>query len=285
LGSLADRAELLAAACQRAGGSLACLGNEARLATHRWMKFGALAPHPVGTVAPLLDELLQSAAPAAVRTAIFAAASEWCESIDHVLVPSGWRADGRLLPAAFADLALAPDFDDEAPTGTVVIRRFGLQGVHGRPFLGAVSAGPAPAGFRDFRASVERLGNSLDVGHTPSGSELVRRADELAKHVLAGTLTLALPNVFDRLWEAIASVTEPAGLTEFEMISAPLFEMLKGSCRMIPFEPVKMGEYPAGWVREVDGTQPKGRRVKRLVRPGLRTVENVLVRPAIVITE
>jgi hypothetical protein len=286
LGSLADRAELLAAACQRASGSLAFLGNEARLATHRWMKFGALAPHPVGTVAPLLDELLHSAAtPAAVRTAIFAAASDWCESIDHVLVPSGWRADGRLLPAAFADLALTADFDDEAPTGTVVIRRFGLQGVHGRPFLGAVSAGPAPAGFHDFQASAERLGNSHDVGHTPPVSELVRRADELAKHSLAGTLTLALPNLFDRLWEAIASVTDPASLTEFEAASAALFEMLKGSCRMIPFEPVKMGEFPSGWVREVDGTQPKGRRVKRLVRPGLRTVENVLVRPALVITE
>lgn len=285
-GSLADRAELLAAACQRAGGSLARLGNEARLATHRWMTFGALAPHPAGSAEPLLDELLHgAAAPAADRTAIFAAAAEWCEAIDHQLVPSAWRAEGRLLPAAFADLTLAPDFDDQAPTGTVVIRRFGLRGVHGRPFSGAVSAGPAPGGFHDFRASAERLGNSREAGHTPSGSDLVRRADELAKHALAGTLPLALPNLFDRLWEAIASVSEPAARAEVEAAATPLFEMLKGCCRMIPFEPATIAEYSAGWVREADGVQPRGRRIKRIVRPGLRTIENVLVRPALVITE
>jgi hypothetical protein len=285
-GSLADRAELLATACQRAGGSLTRLGNEARLATHRWLTFGALAPHPVGTVEPLLDELLHGeAAPAADRTAIFAAVAEWCEVIDHQLVPVAWRAEARLLPAAFADLTLAPDFDDQAPTGTVVVRRFGLRGVYGWPFSGAVSAGPAPGGFHEFRACAERLGNSQDVGHNPSGYDLLCRADELAKHALAGTLPLALPNLFDRLWEAIASVTDPAARAELELAATPLFEMLKGCCRMIPFEPVKMGEYSAGWVREADGTQPKGRRIKRLVRPGLRTVENVLVRPALVITE
>jgi len=200
-------------------------------------------------------------------------------------VPVAWRAEARLLPAAFADLTLAPDFDDQAPTGTVVVRRFGLRGVHGWPFSGAVSAGPAPGGFHEFRACAERLGNSQDVGHNPSGYDLLCRADELAKHALAGTLTLALPNLFDRLWEAIASVTDPAARAELELAATPLFEMLKGCCRMIPFQPVKMGEYSAGWVREADGTQPKGRRIRRLVRPGLRTVENVLVRPALVITE
>jgi len=285
-GSLADRAELLAAACQRAGGSLARLGNEARLATHRWTTFRALVPHPAGSAEPLLDELLHgAAAPAADRTAIFAAAAEWCEAIDHQLVPSAWRADGRLLPAAFADLTLAPDFDDQAPTGTVVIRRFGLRGVHGWPFSGAVSAGPAPGGFHEFRACAQRLGNSQDVGHNPSGHDLLCWAEELAKHSLAGTLTLALPNLFDRLWEAIASVTDPAARAEVESAATPLFEMLKGCCRMIPFEPAKLGEYSAGWVREADGAQPRGRRIKRVVRPGLRTVENTLVRPALVITE
>ncbi len=285
-GSLADRAEVLAAACQRAGGSLARLGNEARQATHRWTTFGALAPHPIRSVEPLLDELLHGeAAPAADRTAIFAAVAEWCEAIDHQLVPSAWRAEGRLLPAAFADLTLAPDFDDQAPTGTVVIRRFGLRGVHGWPFSGAVSAGPAPGGFREFRACAERLGNSREVGHNPSDYELVRRADELAKHALAGTLTLALPNLFDRLWEAIGSVSDPAARAEVESAAAPLFEMLKGCCRMIPFEPAKIGEYPAGWVREADGVQPRGRRIKRIVRPGLRTIENTLVRPTLVISE
>jgi|GEM_PF-3709355 len=285
-GSLADRAELLAAACQRAGGRLARLGSEARQATHRLMTFGVHAPNPVGTVEPLLDELLEiESAPAVDRTAIFAATADWCEAIDHQLVPSAWRAEGRLLPAACPDLSLEPDFDNQAPTGTIVIRRFGLRGVHGWPFSGAVSAGPTPGGFREFRACAERLDNSRKVGDIPSDIAWIRAADELAKHSLAGTLTLALPNLFDRLWEAIAGVADPVARAEVESATPPLFEMLKGCCRMIPFEPAKIGDYSAGWVREADGAQPRGRRIKRLVRPGLRTIENVLVRPAIVITE
>jgi len=277
-GSLADRAELLADACRKAGGSFARLGKEVRQATHRWLTFGAIAPHPAGTVEPLLDELLpwmigNTRSGFVLRNSFIIAGSS------TVL--------GLLLavPAAFADLTLAPDFDAQAPTGTVVIRRFGLRGVHERPFSGAVSAGPAPAGFHEFREWAGRLGNSHEVGHTPSSGDLLRRADELAKHALAGTLALALPNLFDRLWETIASVPDTAGGVELESAAASLFEMLKGCCRMIPFEPAKMGEFPAGWVREADGTQPKGRRIKQLVRPGLRTVENVLVRPALVITE
>lgn len=285
-GSLADRAELLAAACQRAGGTLARLGTEAREATHRWMTFGVHAPNPVGTVEPLLDELLKiESAPAGDRTAIFAAAADWCEAIDHQLVPSAWRAEGRLLPAACPDLSLEPDFDNQAPTGTIVIRRFGLRGVHGWPFSGAVSAGPTPGGFCELRACAERLDNSRIVGDIPSQAALNRAVAELAKHSLAGTLTLALPNLFDRLWEAIAGVADPVARAEVESATPPLFEMLKGCCRMIPFEPAKIGDYSAGWVREADGAQPRGRRIKRLVRPGLRTIENVLVRPALVITE
>jgi len=285
-GSLADRAELLAAACQEAGVTLARLGSEARQATHRWMTFGTHAPNPVSTVKPLLVELLKiESAPTGDRAAIFAAAADWCEAIDHRLVPSAWQADGRLLPAACPELSLEPDFDNQAPTGTVVIRRFGMDGVHGWPCLGAVSAGPAPGGFCEFRACAERLDNSRKVGDIPSDIALIRAADELAKHALAGTLTLALPNLFDYLWEAIAGIADPVARAKVESATPPLFEMLKGCCRVIPFEPAKIGDYSAGWVREADRAQPRGRRIKRLVRPGLRTIENVLVRPALVITE
>jgi hypothetical protein len=285
-GSLADRTELLAAACRQAGGAFVRFGEEIRQASYRWLTFGADAAHPVVAARLLLEELLRDrVAPPDRRTAIFTAAADWCEGLDHALMPSGWRADGRLLPSAFADLALAPEFDEQAATGAVAVRCFGLQGVHGWPFSVAVSAGPAPAGFREFRAILEPLGNAQEVGHTPPYGELVRRADELARHALAGTMSLALPNLFDRVWELIASEGEAASRVDLEAAAARLFEMLKFACRMIPFEPSKIGEYSAGWVREADGTQPRGRRIKRVVRPGLRTVENVLVRPALVITE
>ncbi len=285
-GKLADRADRLGEVCRRAGGSLGSLGEDARVATFRWLTFGASAPHPITVIEPLLDELLQSeAVPPASRTGVFEAAAEWCEALDHSLLPSEWRADDRLLAGAFTELALPPNFDERVPTGTVAVRRFGLRGLHGRPFLGAVSAGPAPPGHREFGTAVERLVNSPGAGHNPLVHELGRRFPELPKHAIAGTLPLALPNLFDRLWEAIASLSETSGRTLAEEAVPPLFEMLKVCCRMIPFEPAKIGDYSAGWVREADGSQPKGRRIKRLVRPGLRTVENVLVRPALVITE
>lgn len=285
-GSVADRTESLVTACRQAGGAFVQLAEEVRRATCRWLTFGSTVAHPIAAARPLLDGLLQGdGGEAARRNAIFEAAAEWCASLDHVLMPSGWRADGRLSPTAFADLTLAPEFDDQALTGSVAIRRFGVRGVHGWPFSGAVSAGPAPAGFREFRGSVEALGISQDVGHTPPAGDLLRRADELPKHALAGTMPLALPNLFDRVWELIGSEGDSGRRVELEAVASRLFEVLKAVCRMIPFEPAKVGEYPAGWIREADGAQPRGRRIKRVVRPGLRTVENVLVRPALVITE
>lgn len=286
VGSVADRTETLWAACREAGGRLAQLGAEARVASYRWLTFGAEVPHPVGASEPLLEELLRSeAATPASRATVFQAAAEWCESLDHVLMPAEWRADGRLQPAVFADVILPTEFDEQVPTGTVAVRRFGVRGVHGRPFSGVISAGPPPAGYREFHSAVQTLGNSLVTGHNPPAGDVMRRVDELAKHTLAGTLSLALPNLFDCLWDTIGAVSEPDRRTVVDSASASLFEMLKAACRMIPFEPSRVGEYPAGWLREADGTQPRGRRIKRLIRPGLRTIENVLVRPAIVITE
>jgi hypothetical protein len=115
--------------------------------------------------------------------------------------------------------------------------------------------------------------------------EVTRRTDELARHSLAGTLPLALPNLFERLWELFEVLPDRQPLSEAEAANAALREMLKSVCGMVLFEPATVGDYPSGWVRDPDGTQPRGRRIKRLVRPGLRTLESALVRPALAITE
>lgn len=285
-GTVADRAEALATTCRQAGGRLARLGDDARAASHRWATFGGQATHPLTAAEPLLEELLRrEAATPASRTSVFHATAEWCESLDHVLLPAEWRAEERLQPVVFADLVLPTEFDDEVPTGAVAVHRFGLRGLHGWPLSGVVSAGPAPSGYREFRAAVETLGNALEVGHTPPAGDLVRRTHDLAKHALSGTLPLALPNLFDCFWETLGPVVESGGRTKVEAAATPLVEMLKVACRMIPFEPSRVGEYPAAWIREADGVPLRGRRIKRIVRPGLRTIENVLVRPALVITE
>jgi len=285
-GGLADRAEQLVEACRRAGAGMASLGEQARRATDLWRAFGGQAPHPILAAGPLLDGLLQAGdAPPAVRNAVFDAAVAWCEALDHDVLPAGWRADGRLAATALADVVVPPDFDDRVPTGTISVRSFGLRGVHGRPFSGVVSAGPAPAGYHSLRQVAARLVDASEVGHTPAAGEVIRKLEELAKHAIAGQLPLALPNLYDRVWEVVSAADTVDVRAAREAAVPPLLEMLKSACRMVSFEPTNISDYSAGWVREADGSQPRGRRVKRLVRPGLRTVENVLVRPALVISE
>jgi hypothetical protein len=285
-GSLAAEAELLAEACRRAGGELARLGAAALRATDEWSTFGGKADHPIRAVEPLLDQLLlEDGVPAACRSDVFEAAVRWCATLDHEVLPGTWRAEGRLTPSGLAEFEVPPEFDDRVPTGEVVIRRFGIRGVHGRPFSGAVSAGPVPLGYAGLRAGLQGLANPTEGGVNQSVSEVLRRADDLARHSLAGRLPLALPNLFDQLWSLITSASSPEARAAIEQLAGPLFEMLKATCRMVPFEPQRVGEYPAGWMSEADGSQPRGRRIKRLVRPGLRTIENTLVRPALVITE
>jgi hypothetical protein len=285
-GSPSVCAEELALACRGVSSEFARLAQAAELATDRWQTFGPEAEHPIGAAEKLLDYLLEDkAANAAQRTAIFEAAARWCGALGHEVLPAAWRPEGRLLPQTFAGLELQPDYDAESPTGTVVVRRFGLRGVHGRPFSGAVSAGPCPAGFLDFRAAVQACLDASDGGSYHSFGEVLRGTDELPKHSLAGTLSLALPNLFDQVWVAFAATPAGEAGVPVEAVAKPFFEMLKAACRMVPFEPRAIAEYSAGWVKESDGSQPRGRRIRRLVRPGIRTVENVLVRPALVITE
>ncbi len=144
---------------------------------------------------------------------------------------------------------------------------------------------PCPAGFLDFRAAVQACLDASDGGSYHSFGEVLRGTDELPKHSLAGTLSLALPNLFDQVWVAFAATPAGEAGVPVEAVAKPFFEMLKAACRMVPFEPRAIAEYSAGWVKESDGSQTRGRRIRRLVRPGIRTVENVLVRPALVITE
>jgi len=286
-GSLTDWAERLVESCRQASTVMAALGERAREATDRWITFAERATHPLSEAGPLLDELIRddNLSPAC-RNALFAAVTEWSAALDHHVYPVGWRADQPLMPKTLGSPEMPVEFDDKAAVGSVMVRSFGLRGsVCERPFAGVISAGPSPSGFMNFRLSVTRLGDSPGVGHTPSMHEVTRRTDELARHSLAGTLPLALPNLFERLWELFEVLSDRQPLSEAEAANAALREMLKSVCGMVLFEPATVGDYPSGWVREPDGAQPRGRRIKRLVRPGLRTLESALVRPALAITE
>ena len=62
-------------------------------------------------------------------------------------------------------------------------------------------------------------------------------------------------------------------------------QLLERSYEMILFRPKSVGDFADGWLRTPAGGEPRGNRVEQLVRPGVRTRDNKLVRPAIVKTE
>jgi hypothetical protein len=64
-----------------------------------------------------------------------------------------------------------------------------------------------------------------------------------------------------------------------------ILDLLKAACGLLPFEPTSVHDMPSGWIQEADGRPPRGRRIRMVQRPGLRTIDNRLVRPAIVTTE
>lgn len=283
--SAADLADRLVAAAAGAGRRLEGAAAACRDATDRWLLFGAAADHPVKKAGPVLEAILEAHdATAEAKQEVFAAVSRWCAALGHQVLPDEWRA-GESLPAErFADIEVAPVFDEVIPAGDFMLRRFGLLGEHGQPLEGAVSAGPAPAGFNDLRAALNELGSTPDLGHTPKLADLGNRLQDFARQAASGRLPMVVPNLFDGLWGAAEAA--PAALrAAFEPAKGHLLQLLKSSCRMVVFEPAKLTDHPAEWIVGPDGKRPAGNRIRKIVRPGIRTLSSSLVRPAIVETE
>lgn len=265
-GPVGPLAELAAAACRTLD-----------LAT----QFPDAAFDPIDAASRLLNAVLaDGVAPADVRAAVFVAARRLCAALGHQVVPAKWSPDVPVTTDAVSLQELSREFHPAVAAGCVVVRGFGLTGPRGVPFSGAVSAGPAPAGFGGLAGALRDLAAGADAW-----TAVVQRVEELPKHALADTQRLAASNLYDAFWEAAAGDAPPGQEARVEAAKAALFEYLKAANAMVPFEPSTVGDYPTAWIRESDGKQPRGRRVRRVVRPGLRTMDNSLVRPAIVITE
>ena len=284
-GSAADLADRLVAATANAGERLKGLATSCRAATDRRQTFGEAAAHPVTKAGPLLDALLAGHdLDADARQAVYTAASRWCAALGHEVVPAEWRAGEALPGEQFGELEVMPAFDESVPAGAFMLKRFGIRGPCGVPLEGAVSAGPAPSGFNDLRAALSELGNTPELGHTPKLGDLDKRLNELAKQAANGRLPMVVPNLFDSLWGAAEAAPGPLQAA-FEPAKGHLLQLLKSSCRMVVFEPVKLTDYPSEWAVGADGKRPSGNRIRKVLRPGVRTLSSSLVRPAIVETE
>jgi hypothetical protein len=175
-------------------------------------------------------------------------------------------------------------FHEGVPEGCLVLGALGLEGECGVPADAAVSAGPPPSGYVELRESLESLVGTTDKGQNPSWGEALRRVRDLPRHAIGKTLALAGPNLYDCIWEA-ATTAADAGDQRIEESKDRIVLFLKAACGMVTFHPATPRDFGSGWVQEVGGSPPRGRRIRSLVRPGVRTLGNALVRPALVITE
>lgn len=284
-GSAADRAAALTAIASAIGPPWGALAAAVSDATDRWLAFPGRAPHPATVVTPLLQALVRAEdTPASVRADVFASLRAWAASVGHEVVPACWSPGSSLDASALPCLATPPVFHDHVPAGCLVLESLGLDGEHAWPAEAILSAGPPPSGYAELREALESLERTTQSGHNPSWEEAVRRVRDLPRHALANTLTLAGPNLFDCIWETAALGNGETDVS-VERAKEQMVGVLKAACGMVPFQPATPRDFAAGWIQEVGGTPPRGRRIRSLVRPGLRTVGNQLVRPAIVISE
>lgn len=197
----------------------------------------------------------------------------------HAVRPAAWSPhDGTTADAVPDADGLAVVFHPTVPAGSVIVDRFGIDGDAGRERRCRRSAGQALEGYDSLAALVATL-----KGDAPRFEELRQSIADLPRHVLGGKDRLAIPSLYERVWNVLINHPE---VTEHQ---APwreaIAELIRKPYDMVMFEPAKLGDYPAAWIVGRDGNEPLGRRIARVVRPGVRTLEKKLVWPAIVETE
>lgn len=203
--------------------------------------------------------------------------SDWCLAFGCRLMPERWHPSQGI--AADGLDVVRVDFHPTVPAGNVVVERFGATGRDGAvvaAWEGFLSAGPTPVGFAD----VVRLTHAV-AGDREETMRLQRCVADFASRVLKGQGASAAANLFDVAWKAVMALPDDDALSA---AAAAVHHFLDKSHGMIAFRPKSLTEYPEAWLRTREGGPARGLRVDRLVRPGLRNLDNSLIYPAIVET-
>lgn len=252
---------------------VAAAAGTLRFATDRRRMFGEAAPDAVVAALATADALAVAGGEQDTAAAAFHELSAWCRASGCRLAPDQWHpnegiaADGLEVPRV--------GFHATVPPGRVVVERFGARRADGTSVAtweGFKSAGPAPEGF----AAVEHLAGAL----TGEGAEILtfqRAVTKFASRSLEGHGSLAAANLFDVAWKAVLSRPDDAQLRE---AVAAVQTLLQKSYKLIAFSPKSLGEYPEDWLHDPHDRPARGQRVERVVRPGLKKIDNVLVFPA-----
>lgn len=169
-------------------------------------------------------------------------------------------------------------FHATVPSGDWIVDRFELSGEHPCAGEWRRSAGPPPAGYQSLRGLAAGLPET-----EPACQDLRRELADLPRHVLDEKSRLAIPSLYESIWKMLLEYPSLAG--DPAPWKEAVAELIRKPFDMVMFEPAKLGDYPTAWIVGVDGNPPRGRRVVRVVRPGVRTLEKKLVWPAVVETE
>jgi hypothetical protein len=160
----------------------------------------------------------------------------------------------------------------------VIVDQFALSGDDPRQGIFRQSAGPAPVGYESLVELAGAVG-----GSGTRLQELRERLERFPRRVLEDKTRLAIPSLYDSVWNVL--VEHPAAAGDLTHWKAAIAEFIRKPFDMVMFEPSKLGDYPSSWIVGPDGKSPRGRRIARVIRPGVRTLEKKLVWPAVVETE
>ena len=252
--------------------------DQLRLATDRRRMFGTAAESAADEAIAVGDALAAWAADGgdAVLEA-FRSLAAWCVAGGFTITPDDWQ------PAAGAPAeglgVERVDFHPKVPEGRIVVTRFGIKTAAGDEVAALqafISAGPVPAGYDELRDLVVGL---------PDGGEAVARFRtsvlEFPRRVQSGQVDSSVAGLFDVAWKAVMKAPEREDVRQ---AAVSVHRLLDRSYGLITFEPKAIGEYPETWLQTAEGGRPRGQRVERLLRPGLRTIDSKLKWPAIVET-
>jgi hypothetical protein len=277
----ATSAEAIAArlvhAVQTGSDDLLTAARGIQQATDLRRKFGEPAADPIAAVLAAGDALVKAGEGlgAAASQAIDELAA-WCRAIGCKLVPERWHpthgaaADGLDVTRV--------DFHPTVPAGNVVVERFGIlrADATAAALQALVSAGPTPKGFID----VVKLAQAIAGDHEEI-TRFRRCIADFASRTLKGQGSAAAASLFDVTWKAAMAAPDDAAL---DAAAKAVHDFLKDSCGMIAFKPESLTQYPEAWLRNRENGPARGLRVDRVVRPGLRKLDNSLIYPAIVET-
>ncbi len=209
---------------------------------------------------------------------LLAAVRDWAAAFGFEVTPAEWSFADPPSRARLesAGVTCAPTYRNAEPVGAIVrVRQFGLKrpGAVVREATAVVSAGPAPAGYRELEDSVRTV---------QAAAPLRSRLQEWRWASLDGDPSVAAVQLFVDFWGGPGVPFRDDAPEAAERFANRLGKTLTDSFGLTLFEPAALHEYPEGWVQVVGSRPAMTGRVRKVHRPGLAEGSGVLRLPAVV---